>query len=244
MGLLYAAIFAVSTGWTVHAIALVGSIWILSVLAIALVVRPYVHRFGTGTGSIPAGHRRRVEAICAGHGVRVRRSWTTTEHPGGRAAEIAGFLPWDRHFVVDGWLFASLSPAERAALAAREAVLARRRYQSFRHLAGPTVVAGVAGLLVALAWLAPPGAFASANAPLLAVGSAVAYVLVAHWGANRLYAADRHAARVTSRETVVGLLEKSATRYGGSVWHRWPLSVLMMRPTTERRIERLRACDL
>lgn len=240
VGLLYATVGAVTVGRTVPGVTLVGSAWLLSVLAVALAVQPRFHRLGT-TGAIPPRQRRRIEAVCAGHGVPVRRSWTTGELPGTRPATVAGLLPWDCHFVVDDWFLASLSPAERAALAAREAELARRRYHLYRHLAGPAVVAVVAALLV-IGSFAPAGAFVGPNASLLlGAASAGLYALAARHGTNTLHAADRHAARLTSREAVVGLLEKTADRCGQPPWRRWPVSMLVMYPTTERRIERVRA---
>lgn len=237
-GLLYATTLAVGEGFAVT--AFVASSWLLSVLMVALAVRPYVHRLGTRTRSVPEGLDASVEAICARNGVAVRRSWMVPDAPGARLAEITGLLPWNRHFVVDEWFFASLSPAEREALAAREAALVRARYQLCSHVAGPAVVAAVAALLAAAVHIRP-GAVAGANA-VVAFGVACTgmYWRAARRGVEKLYAADRHAARQTSREAVVGLLEQTERESDESVWHRWPLSVLMMRPTTERRIEQLK----
>lgn len=240
VGLLYAAVLAIAAGWSLPVTVLATAAWFLSVVLVALVARPYFHRLKTRTRAMPEGLRADAVATCARNGVAVRRSWTAAEAPGFGMAEIAG-LPWDRHLVVDEWFFASLSPAEREALLAREAALVRNRYQPFSHVAGPAVVAGVAALL-AVASFAPFAGFIGASASVL-LGAACAglYALAARRGVEKVHAADRHAARETSTRAVIGLLEKAATRRDESAWHRWPLSVLAMYPTTSQRIERLEA---
>ena len=237
MGLLYATTVAIELGLAV--VVLFASTWLLSVLLLALIVRPYFYRFKTQVKRVPEGLAASVEAGCARNGVALRRSWLARDVPGSGMAEITGLLPWDRHLVVEEWFFASLDPAEREALMARETALVQARYHLFSHTAGPAIVAGVAGLL-ALASLLPTG-IDGANATLLLVtGCAVLYGLAARRGVRKVFEADRHAARETSREAVVSLLEKTASQQEKPAWHRWPISLLAMVPTTNQRINRHR----
>lgn len=238
MGLLYATILV--AGLDLAVVALLASSWLLSVLLLALVLRPYFYRFKTRMKRVPEGLEASVETGCARHGVAVRRSWLVRNAPGFGMAEIAGLLPWDRHLVVEEWFFASLDPAEREALVARETALVRARYQLFSHAAGPAIIAGVAGL-VSIASLIPTETMGGSNTVLLlGVASGGLYLLAARYGARKLFEADRHAAHETSPEVVVSLLEKAASEYEESAWHRWPLALLAMRPTTDQRIDRLR----
>lgn len=239
-GLLYATTLAVAVVGVAPVAVLAASSWLLSVVVLALIARPHFHRLKTRTRPVPEGLRGSVAETCARNGVAVRRSWLTAAVPGFGMAGIVG-VPWDRHFVVDEWFFASLAPAERRALAAREAALVRSRYRPFRHAAGPTIVAGVAGVL-AVASFAPFGGFTGASASLLlGAASAGLYALAARRGAEKVHAADRHAAERTNVEAAVGLLEKAAAQREESVWDRWPLSLLVMCPTTSQRIARLQA---
>lgn len=236
MGLLYATALAVAVG-QLPFVALAASSWLLSVLLLALVVRPYAHRLGTQTKDVPGGMAASVESGCARNGATVRSSWLTTDDPSSGTAEIVGLLPWDRHLVVDEWLFASLGPTEREALLVREAALVRARHPVWSHLAGPAILAGGAGLLALASLLSVAG---ETIALLLVAGCAVLYGFAAKRGVEKVFRADEHAARKTSTEAVVGLLETEATQADESGWRRWPLSVLFMHPTAIRRIERVR----
>lgn len=238
VGSLYATTQAIASGQRFATITLVGSTWFGSVVVLALIARPHFHRLKAGTTDLPDDLRTTVESACSRHGVTLRDTVATAESPGFRLAEIAGLLPWNRHLVVDGWFFASLSAAEREALLAREAYLARNRHLSFVHLAGPAILAASSATVLVVSVLVPLTT-TGLEGGLLAGLSLVLFVVATRRGTETMHAADRYAARRTTPEAMAGLLERAETNRDATAWDRWPLAWLTMRPTTERRLVRL-----
>ena len=239
-GLLYAAIIAITMVQSAVVAVLTATTWFLSIVLLALLARPHFHRAKMRMRTVPEELQADLQRWFERDGITVRRSWLAGKSPGFRPAEVGGLVPWNRQFVVDEWFFAELTPDEREALVSREVALLRTHYQLLVHTAGPLAVIAASG--VVFAGTAPfgtngavPGAIALV---LVAVASVLLYAIAIGRGIGMVYAADRYAAQRTGQETVIGLLEKADHR-GESAWDGWPLSLVTMRPTTERRIARL-----
>lgn len=238
LGALYATI--VSTYAFPALFVPLAASWFLSVVLLTLLARPYFHRLATRTNPMPDALRSEAEGVAAESGVSIRGAWLAADTPGSRPATIAGLVGWDRHLIVDEWLYATLTPDEREALVAREAALVRRRHLLYTH-AIVGLIALVGGLLASVVWTVSPlpGVGDTTQVGALALGTGVALWIAFRHGTGMVFAADERAARHTSPAVVARLLEKQV-QHGAGADERWPFWLIRMCPPTKRRIRRIR----